>query len=151
MKSRKAFYRQHVAKSIRAMMVMFIVSYLLMFGVVLYDSFTYSLPFHYSLFFLVGTGISLLYRAIQKIHWNEEAQKITRKRSMISLIFSIGLFAGLMSIRRFILPEILVAFNIVYVSDAIFVAMMGLFFGRVHTMAKQIEEIVFGKASVEGS
>jgi hypothetical protein len=95
--------------------------------------------------------ISFLYRAIQKLHWDENAQEIVRKRDVIGLVLSIGLFVGLMLIRKFVLPEMLRTFNIVYVSDAIFVTMMGLFFGRVHTMAKQIEEIVFGKASEEGS
>lgn len=107
MKSRKAFYKQHVAKSIRAMMVMFMVSYLLMFGVVLYDSFIYRLPFYYILFSLVGVGISFVYKAIQKFYWNEDAQKITRKRSMITMIFSLGLFTGLMLVRRFLLKEML--------------------------------------------
>ena len=151
MKSRKAFYQQHVAKSIRVMMALFIVSYLLMFGVVLYDSFRHHLPFHYILWFLVGLVISYLYRAIQKLHWDEDAQKIVRKRDLISLMLSMGLFVGLMLIRKFVLPDMLRTFNIVYVSDAIFVTMMGLFFGRVHTMTKQIEEIVFGMASAQGS
>jgi Na+/H+ antiporter NhaD/arsenite permease-like protein len=147
MKARKAFYKKHVAKSIRVMMALFIVSYLLMFGIVLYDSFIHHLPFHYILFFLVGLAISIVYRVIQRLHWNEEAQKIVRKRDVIGLILSIGLFVVLMLIRKCALPEMLRAFNIVYVSDAIFVTMMGIFFGRVHTMAKQIEEIVFGKMS----
>lgn len=150
MKSRKAFYKKHVAKSIRVMMALFVVSYLIMFGVVLYDSVRHHLPFHYILWFLVGLMISFLYKAIQKLHWDEDAQKIVRKRDVIGLVLSIGLFVGLMLIRKFVLPEMLRTFNIVYVSDAIFVTMMGLFFGRVHTMAKQIEEIVFGRASEEG-
>lgn len=68
MKSRRAFYKEHVAKSIRVMMALFIVSYFIMFGVVLYDSFHHHLPFHYILWFLVGLVISFLYRAIQKLH-----------------------------------------------------------------------------------
>lgn len=52
MKSRRAFYKKHVAKSIRVMMALFIVSYIVMFGVVLDDSFIHHLPFHYILFFL---------------------------------------------------------------------------------------------------
>ena len=149
MKSRRAFYKKHVAKSIRVMMAMFIVSYLVTFGVVLYDSFVHHLPFHYILFFLAGIVISLLYRAIQKLHWNEEEQKIIRKRDVIGLVFSIGLFVVLMVVRRFVLPEVFRTFNVIYVSDAIFLTMMGIFFGRTHTIAKQIEEIVFGKMSEE--
>lgn len=66
---------------------------------------------------------------------------------MISLILSIGLFVGLILIRKLALPDMLRSFNIVHVSDAIWVTMMGLFFGRVRTMTKQTQESVFVVAS----
>jgi len=86
MKSRRAFYKKYVDKKIRITRAIFSLVCIVMFGIILYDSFVNNLPFYYILFSILGGLVSLFFRKTQKIYWSEEDQKIVRKMNIIGAL-----------------------------------------------------------------
>jgi len=147
MRARKEFYKEYVDIKVRISMAVFILVFLIMFGIVLYDSFVHGLPFYYVLFFISGTLISFFLKNAHKIYWSNEDQKIMREMGLIGILFLVALIL----FRTALLPKILMALNLVYVSDAFLLIAMGIFWEKAHSITKQIEEIVFSSFSRKNS
>jgi dolichyl-phosphate-mannose--protein O-mannosyl transferase len=110
-----------------------------MFGFVLYDSFFYHLPFHYILFFILAILMSLLIKRTQKIQWDEKVKKIVRENTVVGIVIIIAAVA----VRVFLLPRILGGFHVIYLSDALFLIIMGWSFGRARMLSGRIDEEAF--------
>ena len=139
MKSRRLVYKNYVDKKIKIARAVFTLMFVVMFEIILYDSFVNNLPFHYILFFILGGLISLIFKKTQKIYWSKEDQKMVKKMNF----FGILLLIVIIVVRNLLLPKFLRALNLVYISDALLLIAIGIFFGRIHTISKHIEEIVF--------
>jgi len=141
MKEKKEIYHGFIHKRIRRIMLVFILVCLILFSIVLFDSFKHNLPFYYILFFIPGFALSLFFKKTQKIFWSEEEQQIIKKMDFIGIILIITLIL----IRKIIFPLILKGINIIYVTDAILLITTGIFLGRVIFMWKKIKKIFFDK------
>lgn len=141
MKSKRVFYEKHVDKRILISGRIFIIVGLILFIIIMYDSFVYNLPFYYVVFFIIGFLISISYIKTQKLTWNENEQEIVKRKS----IFGFILIIFLIILRIFILPEIFFELNIIHITDAILLITIGIFAGRVHFTGRQIEDMTFDR------
>lgn len=139
MNSKRAYYKEFVDRRLRFVMLIYFVICLVMFGFVLYDSFFYHLPFHYILFFILAILMSLLIKRTQKIQWDEKDKKIVRENTVVGIIIIIAAVA----VRVFLLPRILGGFHVIYLSDALFLIIMGWSFGRARMLSGRIDEEAF--------
>jgi hypothetical protein len=140
MKSKPAFYKKYVDKSIRIQRGIFIVVGLIMFIFVMYDSVVNNLPFYYVVFFIIGILISISFIKIKKLTWNEHEQKIELRRMSI---FGFILIIFIVILRIFILPDVFLQLSIIHITDAVLLISMGIFAGRIHFIGGQIEELTF--------
>jgi hypothetical protein len=139
MNSKRAYYKEFVDRRLRFVMMIYFVICLAMFGFVLYDSFFYHLPFHYILFFILAILMSLLIKRTQKIQWDEKDKKIVRENTVVGIVIIIAAVA----VRVFLLPRILGGFHVIYLSDALFLIIMGWSFGRARMLSGRIDEEAF--------
>ena len=140
MKAKREYYKNHVDGKIRIKKLIYFLILLITFCIVLYDSFINKLPFHYILFFLIGRLMSLVLKKTQKVKINEEG-KFTIDRSIIGL----SIIIIVIILRAILFPRILTELNVVFISDALFLMLIGWFLGRISLMSDKIEEKAFSK------
>jgi hypothetical protein len=141
MESRRTYYEEHVDKTILISRAIFIIAGLVLFSIIMYDSFVNNLPFYYVIFFIIGFFISISYLKTQKITWDDKQQKFVKKKS----IFGFILIVSLVILRLFVLPEVFAEYNIIFITDAILLLTVGIFAGRVHFTGRQIEYMTFNR------
>ena len=139
MKSKRDYYKDHVDRRVRLRKLIYLVIILTVFGITLYDSFTHTLPFHYILFFFVGSVMSRILTRTMQVTQNETDSRFTVKwnaAGVLTIILVVLLRIGLF-------PEVLTQLNVVYVSDAILLIVMGWFIGRIRLLTRKIEDVAF--------
>ncbi len=139
MKAKRDYYKKHVDKRVRFRKLVYFVIFLIIFCIVLYDSFINDLPFHYILFFLMGRVMSLILSKTQKVEQREEDNKLTFERNRIGILILVAIII----LRILIFPRILTEFNVVFISDAILLIVTGWFMGRIKLLSDKIEDKAF--------
>ncbi len=139
MKAKREYYKNHVTGKVRIRKLIYFLVILTTFGIVLYDSFTNRLPFHYILFFFIGRFMSLVLQKTQKVEWIEMDNKFTIERSFIGIV----IIAAVIVLRLLLFPKILTEFNVIFISDALLLLVMGWFIGRIRLLSGIIEEQAF--------
>jgi hypothetical protein len=84
--------------------------------------------------------MSLVLKKTQKVKINEEG-KFTIDRSIIGL----SIIIIVIILRAILFPRILTELNVVFISDALFLMLIGWFLGRISLMSDKIEEKAFSK------
>lgn len=139
MKAKKEYYKNYVDGKVRLKKGVFFLIFLITFCIVLYDSFINNLPFHYIAFFIIGRLLSMLLSKTQKVKWVETENKFIVERSIAGLLIMLAVIL----FRVFLFPRILTEFNVIYISDALLLIVMGWFLGRVKLISAKIEEKAF--------
>ena len=106
---------------------------------VLHDSFKHELPFYYILFLLAGLIIGRLVSHLQKVSRKEEEHVLTIESNQFAIFATIILI----SIRYFAGKIILDQFNVVWISDAILLMFIGIYYAKLKNIFKQIDERVY--------
>ena len=141
MKVKKEFYRNYVDSKIRVKNLIYYLILSIAFLIVLYDSFIHNLPFHYVLFVVVGRFMSLIMIRMLKLKKRETDNTITSERNIAGILVVVSV----LFLRTFIFPKILVEFNVVFISDALLLILVGWNLGRVHLLSNKIEEMAYTK------
>ncbi len=139
MSARRAFYRKFVDRKSRLRKLLYLLIFLVLFAAVLFDSFSGDLPFHFVLFFAAGRLLSLLLSRGQIARWDERNRRFVVERNIAGWLVIVAVILA----RFFVVPEILTQFQVVPTSDAVFLILMGWYFGRIRQLSAQIEEHVF--------
>jgi hypothetical protein len=139
MKAKKNYHKNYVDRKVRIKKLIYLVIILIMFGIVLYDSFINGLPFHYILFFFIGSFMSRLLKKSQKVKWRETDNKFVEERNIIGII----IVAIVIILRIFLFPGILTQLNVIFISDAFFLISTGWFSGRIKLLNDKLEEKAF--------
>lgn len=139
MKAKKEYYKNYVDRRIRVKKLIYFLILLVAFCIVLYDSFINNLPFHYIVFFFIGRLMSLILNKTQKVKVREADNKFTAERNIAGFF----VIVAIVLLRLFIFPKILAELNVVFISDALFLIVVGWFLGRVSLLSNKIEEMAF--------
>ena len=111
----------------------------LMFAIVLYDSFTFGLPFHYILFFVAGYVLGSIFKKSHRIAYSDEDGQILLQTNRWAILFLIVL-----AVVRFIVgPYILDALHFLHVSDALLLLYMGIYHRKMKVMVKQVDDMIY--------
>jgi uncharacterized membrane protein len=110
-----------------------------MFSIILYDSFTHGLPFHYILFSLAGALAGKIYHITNNVHFNKEEEIIELETGISAIIVTIiTLF-----LRFFAGKWALTTLHVVWYSDALYLFFIGIYIEKIVVMKKQIDELVY--------
>ena len=140
-KKRKQYDRAHVSRKIKIIRWINIGLILFMFVVVIHDSFVHELPFYYILFLLGGLGIGRLVAATQKFSVDKDAEILTIEGNPLAIAITLILL-----VIRFFAGKLLLAdFNIVWVTDALYLLFIGIYYSNIKRIIREIDERVYSK------
>ncbi|MBN1883797.1 MAG: hypothetical protein JW885_16665 [Deltaproteobacteria bacterium] len=137
--TKRDYYKNHVDRRVRLRKLIYFLIFLTVFGITLYDSFVNTLPFHYILFLLVGRVMAGILNRTLQVKQSEEDSKLTVEWNIAGILIIITVII----LRAVVFPRILTQLNVVYVSDAILLIIMGWFLGRIRLLSDKIEEMAF--------
>ena len=143
MKKRKQYRRVHESRKVKIIRWINIGLILFMFGVVIHDSFVHELPFYYILFLLGGMGIGRMVATTQKFSVNEDVKILTIEGNPLAIAITLILLV----IRFFAGKLILAEFNIVWVTDALYLLFIGIYYSNIKHIIREIDERVYSKLS----
>jgi membrane protein CcdC involved in cytochrome C biogenesis len=90
-------------------------------------------------FFFIGRLMSLILSKTQKVKVRETDNKFTAERNIAGFV----VIVAILILRLFIFPKILAKLNVVFISDALFLMVVGWFLGRISLLSNKIEEMAF--------
>lgn len=131
--------KQYFNKKIRANGRIYAVVILIMFGIVMYDSFRNDLPFHYILYAIAGILTGRIYYYTREILFDENTSRITYRSNPAGIIIGIVLLV----LRFYAGNIILEAFNVMWITDAVYLFFIGVYLSKLKTMIKQIDDKLF--------
>ena len=141
MKKRIQYRKTHTSRKVKVIRWINIGLILFMFGVVIHDSFVHELPFYYILFLLGGLGIGRFVAATQKFSVNEDAETLTIEGNPLAIAITLILLV----IRFFAGKLLLAEFNIVWVTDALYLLFIGIYYSNIKRVIREIDERVYSK------
>ncbi len=139
MNQKKQFRKQHIDKKIKYFGRIYILLVLFMFGIVIHDSFVHNLPFFYILYTLVGSVIGHFIGLTQRVILSEDQKTLSLKVKPIGMAITILLLL----FRYFAGNLILEEFNVIWATDALYLFFIGIYFSKVKSMFKQVDEHVY--------
>jgi len=139
MRHKRVYYKDHVDRRVRLRRLIYLLILLTAFGFTLYDSFMHTLPFHYILFIFIGRVMAQIINRTQRVTHKVEDDRYTVEWSVLGIVLVIVVIL----VRAIVFPRILTELNVIYVSDAILLIVMGWFLGRIQLLSNKIEEIAF--------
>ena len=139
MNHRRQYYLKYVDRRVRLRKLIYFLIFAILLSIVIYDSHQHNLPFHYILYMMLGIAMSELLARTQKAERRYSDNKLTVKYNISSILIIIMVIV----LRRFVFPKVLSQFNVIYISDAVLLIVMGWFLGRIQILSKQIENEVF--------
>lgn len=139
MRTKRQFLRRKADKRLRRFELAVHIALLLMWGVVLYDSFQHDLPFYYLLFLLAGALAGRIYKYTHRVEFEQESLEISLSSNRWSL-----LLLALVIVIRFVLGKTLLeSFNVIWAGDALYLFFMGVYHARWKGIVQQIDEIYY--------
>lgn len=139
MTHRKNFHKEHLDKKIRVKSKIYLFLTLLLFGIVIHDSYVHDLPFHHILYGLAGILAGHAIALSQRIVVANDESKLKLQVHPISKFLTVGLLA----LRFFAGKIILEEFNVVWVTDAIYLFFIGTYISRIKSTGRQIDEHLY--------
>lgn len=139
MRHKRVYYKDHVDRRVRLRKLIYLLILLTAFGFTLYDSFMHTLPFHYILFIFIGRVMAQIIDGTQRVTHKKEDNKYTIEWSVIGIVLVIAVILT----RAIVFPRILTELNVIYVSDAILLIVIGWLLGRIQLLSAKIEEVAF--------
>ena len=113
---------------------------LLMFLIVLYDSFIYKTPFYYICFLLFGLFIGRIVSILDRVKHSGEEDHFTIDSSPLSLIITLVLLS-----MRFVWGRhLLDVAQVSWTTDALYLLFIGIYWAKRKSMLRQIDEIIYG-------
>lgn len=138
-RKKRQFYRDYVDRKLRVLNKLFMAMIAIMFASVIYDSFVHDLPLYYILFTIGGLLLGRVFQLTRNVRLREEDRIITQESGIVSLVF----LALVLIFRFFVGDDIYAEFNVVYISDALYLTFIGFYFERIYNSQKQIDEIAY--------
>ena len=138
--NKKKYLKNKAGKELVLRQIIFQIMIILMFLVVIYDSFRNSVPFYYICFLLLGLLVGRILSIADKVKHGEEDGKFTIESSLLSLI----ILMVLLSIRFFFGRHLLSLANVVWITDALYLFFIGVYWSKLKSMVRQMDEIIYG-------
>lgn len=137
--SRRKFIKNHANKRLLRMKLIIRIVILIMGVIVLYDAFIYKTPLYYMLFWLCGALLGNFFNISYKVIINEESLKISLTNNFWSIVFLV-----LILLIRFVIGKsVLQSFNVVLITDALYLFSMGIYYSKWKVIIKQIDNLYY--------
>ena len=138
-KQRNTFKKQFVDRKIRVKGRIYAILILMMIGIVVFDSFKHTLPFYYILYGIAGYIAGYFIWLSQRIVLAEEKQILSLEVNSIGKVITI-----LLLIIRYLAGKVILEqFNIIWITDALYLIFMGIYMAKIKSIFRQIDEQLY--------
>ena len=137
----KRYRSQHTSKKVKLLRWINIGLILLMFIVVIHDSFIHDLPFYYVLYFIGGFVVGKLIASSDKLTVKEDVKQLTLEFNPLGIVVTVLLLV----IRFFAGKLILEEFEVLWAVDALYLIFIGIYYARIKHLVRQFDEKVYIK------
>ena len=138
-KQRNTFKKQFVDRKIRVKGRIYAMLVLVMVGIVVFDSFKHTLPFYYILYGIAGYIAGYFIWLSQRIVLAEEKQILSLEVNSIGKVITI-----LLLIIRYLAGKVILEqFNIIWITDALYLIFMGIYMAKIKSIFRQIDEQLY--------
>ena len=141
MKKLKTQRKEHTSKKIQVLTKIYLALILVMFSVVVYDSFVHALPFYYILFLIAGLIFGRLISSLSNFYIKEDEKILTFQSTSLGIIVIIFLLVIRFTVGKIILKQ----FDIIWTADTIYLFFIGVYYAKVKNMVRQIDIQVYQK------
>ena len=145
MRKKDTYLKQRADKKLIIRHYLFQALIVLMFAIVLYDSFKHQTPFYYICFLLLGLFIGRIFSLTERVKHTGESETFTITSSYLSLFITLLL----LSIRFVWGRSILEFANVYWTTDALYLFFIGIYWSKLKSMIRQIDEIIYGWLKVK--
>ena len=136
---RGLFKKQFVDKKIRVTGRIYAILILVMIGIVVFDSFKHTLPFYYILYGIAGYIAGYFIWLNQRIVLAEEKQVLSLEVNPLGKVITI-----LLLLIRYLAGKIILEqFNIIWITDALYLIFIGVYMAKVKNIFRQIDEQLY--------
>ena len=138
-KKRSTFKKQYVDRRIRIQGRLYAILILIMFGIVVFDSFKHTLPFYYILYGIAGYIAGSFIWLSQRVVLAEEKQLLSLEVHPLYKVLTI-----LLLIIRYLTGKLILdQFNIIWIADALYLIFIGIYLAKVKNIFRQIDEQLY--------
>lgn len=110
-----------------------------MFGIVLFDSINFNLPFYYVIFYFLGRFFGKIFNLSHRISRDTTTGSLNLITNQLSLI----LLLGLLLLRFYLGKIILEKIHIAYISDALYLFFIGTYYSKWKVLVNQIDSFYY--------
>ena len=114
---------------------------LIMFIVVIHDSFVHELPFYYILFLIGGLIIGRIVALFTIFYIKEDEKILTFRSTPLGIFVLILLLVIRFAIGKFILRD----FNIIWTANALYLFFVGIYYSKMKNIIRQVDKQVYKK------
>ncbi len=108
-------------------------------AIVAYDSIVFNTPLYYILFFMAGNLLGQLFKKTVSVAFDAERDTFTIRTSLVYFALTL-----MLTVLRFTLGKSLLdLLDVVYVSDAIYLLFIGLYYAKRRLVLKKIDQLVY--------
>lgn len=139
MRIKKNYLKQKADKSLMLRHCFFKALSLILFLVVLYDSFVHKTPLYYICFLLLGAFVGKFFAIAAKVKHSVEKGKLAVDVSPYGIIITLLLLSFLLVWGRHLLN----AAHVLWTTDALYLLFIGIYWSRWKSMVRQMDEIIY--------
>jgi len=139
MSKKSSFHRKHSDPKIKVYKYIYAAALLLMFGIVLHDSFVHALPFYYVLYGIGGVIVGRFVALTYEISLDKEKNIFHIRTSRTGIIVLLLLLA----FRFFAGKVILEGLHVIWATDVIYLIFIGIYYAKLQSIVKQMDERVY--------
>ena len=133
----KTFLKHKTSKKIKIMLTVFLIVNIVLLWLIINDFYNLAIPFYYIFFIFIWIWLSLVFRKDKTIKWDKKLEKVV-KTTEISTIFII---ISIITIRKFLLPDILEYYHIDHIWTITLIITLWFFSGKLYFMWDKLKDL----------
>ena len=145
MRRKDKYLKQKADKSLLIRYYVLQALILIMFFIVLYDSFIHNTPLYYVCYYFLGLFIGKIFSIADRVKHSGEDQTFTVASSPYSIITTLLLLS-----IRFVWGRQLLEFaHVVWTTDALYLIFIGIYWSKWKSIIEQMDDIIYGWLSIK--
>ena len=133
----KTFLKHKTSKKIKIMLTMFLLVSVVLFWIIFNDFVKLNIPWYYIFFVFIGLALSLVFRKDKTIKWDKKTEKVVKNTEISTVI----IIVSIITIRKFLLPDILSFYWIEYITTITLIITFWFFSGKLYFMWDKLKDL----------
>ena len=133
----KTFLKHKTSKKIKIMLTVFLLVNIILLWFIVNDFLTLNIPFYYIFFAFIWLALSLIFRKDKTIKWDKKLEKVVKNTEISTII----IIVSIITIRKFLLPDILNFYWIEHITTITLIITLWFFSWKLYFMWDKLKDI----------